>query len=215
MSVLAVAAHANVARACGYGETDCAECQDHVQPFSDPDGYFSALKTLLIGDGDAYVIWASTFLPEYAVSLHRQGDAWRVRLASAQEPVWNWTTLPGGKTVQAFRTQQSVDLRERDFPADLANDLVRAWRDVLARTRAQPTATTTTDGFGYVFSAGGLVGQDANLRCGIGDEMMRTAVDLARYARASDPLSRWSIRVRLQREVGRIERNEYSTVPKD
>jgi hypothetical protein len=219
-SALAIAGtYADVAdaQACSDAGSDCADCQDHVQPFADPDGYFAALKTLLVGVGerDAYVIWAQTFLPESALSLRRDRDTWHVRLTYVQEQVWHWNDSPGGQSVPAFRTQQAVEAHERELPNDLASDIVRTWRDVLSRTRAQSKATTITDGVGYVFSAGGLVGQDANLRCGMGDEMLIVATDLAKYVQASDPLSRWSIRVRLRHELDRIERNEYAKTPSD
>lgn len=195
------------------GCVDCADCQDHVQPFNDIEGYPTALKKLLIGerDPDAYVIWMPWLFGESAVQLRHEADEWRVRYTWVDEPVWNWEKGPDGKDVLAFRTAQPVQVRERSLSGDLAERVVSGWRDVLRRTRAQQKRITVSDGVVYSFYADGLVGQDANVDCGAGGAMLDVAKDLANYAGASDPISRWGLRVRLRGALDRLERNEYET----
>lgn len=213
-SVIAFATEA-AAVSCFGGEQDCSDCQDHVQPLEDEDGYFGALRRLLLENIDAqvYEIWAPSFLPEAAVMLYEKKDDWYVRVASVRDQVWNLKDSPDGKSVPDFRTHQPVDAIERVFPAELAGRIVLAWRRVLQRTRTQSKATVTTDGVGYVFGAGDLTGFDANLRCGAGDLMLDVAGSLGLYARAANPISRWGLRVRLRNTLTRIERDEYRKTP--
>ena len=189
-----------------------SDCQDHVQPLQD-DEYHKALISVLLGNEEprGYVMWPATLISaETVVSLHLKDGGWRVRFAWVRDPVWRYKK---DSDEMDFHLDQSPEMIERGIPADLASRLVRDWHLVLERTRSESKNTTTTDGVGYVFSADGLSGEDANLRCGIGLLMNRSAVELARYAETSNPISQWSFRVRIRKLLLRIEHDEYDKIP--
>jgi len=213
-AAIAFSAQASDAHCFGGGQ-DCSDCQDHVQPLEDEDGYFTALHGLLLGKIDAqiYEIWAPSFLPEAAVALYVAEGDWYVRVASVRDQVWRTTDTSDGTSVPDFRMDQPVDAIERVFPAELGERIVLAWRRVLQRTRAQPKARVVADGVGYAFGANDLMGFDSNLKCGAGSLMLDIAKDLSLYARARDPISRWGLRVRLGTVLTRIERDEYRRTP--
>ena len=70
------------AHACPEGDDRCSDvsdCQDHIQPSQDQDGYYAALRTLLVdANAETYVIWVPSFWTESAVALQeRSGVAGR------------------------------------------------------------------------------------------------------------------------------------------
>lgn len=205
-------AFTSLARAelCLEGGTDCSDCQNHVQPFSDEVGYVAAMKKVLLGDTEpeAYIIWATFTMGETAVSLRKDGALWRVRASSVDEPIWRWKDLPDGDSVLDFHTDQPVAAAERELPGDLAREVIDSWHSVLLRTRAQPKSTLAMDGTVYTFHAGDLDAEDANLDCGVGVLMLQIGVSMWKYARA-DPISRWSLRTRTRRLIARIARDDY------
>jgi hypothetical protein len=211
--MLAVVASLSIS-ACAHStslaRSDGNDCQNHVQPLEDIQGYYAALEKLLLQDAAprASILWVPSFSQESAVSLSEKAGRWYVRTASVDSPVWRWKK-DSGRKVPDFHTDQPVKVIEREFPADVAERFVENWRHVLQRTRAERKRWTIPDGEGYVFSAGGLRGQDANLTCGIGHLMIKSASELENYAHASDKISRWGPRVRLQKILSQIERDDY------
>lgn len=194
-----------------------SDCQDHVQPLQDGSGYLAAVHSVLLPGASprAYVMWpAMAFAAEAAVALVEHDGAWHVRLASVKDPIYRYKDLPGGKSALDPNVDQVPEVVERVIAESLARRIVRLWHEVLLRTRFESKLTEVTGGVGYVFFADGLSGEDANLRCGIGKVMNESALELALYARASDPISRWSIQKRVERQLSRIERNEYEIVPR-
>jgi len=201
------------AHACPEGDgrcSDVSDCQDHIQPSQDQDGYYAALRTLLVdANAETYVIWMPSFWTESAVALQERSGIWYVRLSGVERPVWRWKDLDGDRSVLDFDVDQTVMADEREFPKDLAKRIADDWGQVLERTRKQDKSTTTVDGIGYVFAARGRIGEDANLSCGIGELMLDVAGSLAGYAKASDPISRWALRVRLRQSLLRIESGDF------
>ena len=130
-------------------------CADHLLPEESPlllaplfVGYYRTVSAALLSDSgfpvgaELCVVCLPSFLPEWALRLHRSGDRSVLSLAEADGQLW---FCPDPAAVRVRRSDTAISV-------DLAAAIRRAWREALVQVKHPSQPRYGLDGESYHFA---------------------------------------------------------------
>jgi hypothetical protein len=147
-------------------------------------GYSAFTRSALANENmvAASMVVLPSFDKEYAVSLARDGDRWRVRYSIVAKQIWT-NPDPAPPIVRS---------REIDIAPDLARRIVSTWAAIIAHPIARDPDLIYGDGTNYVFSVDGHRATTWTPRCGLPLLAVQSAEALIVAAKAKTKRARES-----------------------